>query len=576
MKTKPKQKAFAGGAETTITITLQDVLNAVEGHAVLSATRRRDLRSSIKRVASLLTDDPARIPLDFPTIGAKLATISPVAAGLSSKSLSNIRSDFLAAVQASGLKPVQRLAKTPLSAAWTKLVAEPSQKRARIGLSRLGRHACALGLTPEQINTAVIDNFIAAIRDGSLHRKPNALHRMVSRVWNEVAQKAGHNLQMVIVPSFRPPIKRIDWMLLPNDFRNEVLRYLIWCGGTDAFAANARSRALKPRTLKLRRNQIHAAVTALVGSRVPSSEITSLADLVSPENFTRILRRRNEAIGGRENSFNSDLAKALVAIAREWVKVDAAVLTELKRLTGKVPIPASGLTNKNKCFLRQFDDSEVLRRLHNLPERLWAEVKRDKKQNQQTLARAQVAVAVAILCYMPIRLQNLTSLTFGVHLFLREGARATSTLELSAGEVKNDRDLAFDIPSHVAKMLLDYRNKIAPSIIGHRPERLFVTIHGTPKSHATLACLMRTYLNKRAGIVITAHQFRHVGAKVLLDAEPGSFETVRQLLGHKSLRTTVASYAGIDSRRAGRHHAHLIEEALAAKKPREQRQKRAS
>ena len=87
---------------------------------------------------------------------------------------------------------------------------------------------------------------------------------------------------------------------------------------------------------------------------------------------------------------------------------------------------------------------------------------------------------------MPVRLQNLTELTFDVHLFLRDGARATSSLELSAGEVKNRTELGFDIPSHVAKMLLEYRNSIAAKIIGHRPERLFVTIDdskSTSSSH---------------------------------------------------------------------------------------------
>jgi integrase len=252
------------------------------------------------------------------------------------------------------------------------------------------------------------------------------------------------------------------------------------------------------------------------------------------------------------------------------------VLAELRRLAGKVPEPALGLTPKNKRFLRQFDDPAVLQRLYGLPERLWAELKRDGKLNQRALAKAQVAIAVAILCYMPIRLQNLTALTFDVHLFLREGARATSVLELPADEVKNRTELAFDIPFHVAKMLLEYRNSIAPNIIGHRPDRLFVTIDGTPKSHATLAVLIRTYLKRYAGIAISAHQFRHLSAKTLLDAEPGSFETVRQLLGHKNLRMTVGAYAGIDSRRAARHHQRLLEEALATQKPIQQPKKRAS
>jgi integrase len=128
-------------------------------------------------------------------------------------------------------------------------------------------------------------------------------------------------------------------------------------------------------------------------------------------------------------------------------------------------------------------------------------------------------------------------------------------------------DLAFDIPPAVAKMLIEYRNRIAPKFIGHRPDKLFVNADGTPKSPKTVAWLIAIYLRKRAGIVITAHQFRHWSAKIMLDAEPGNFETVRQLLGHKSLRMTVGAYAGIDSRRAARHHQRLVEKALAAEKP---------
>ncbi len=115
MPVKLKMKTSIGSAETTITITLQDVLNAVEGREALSVTRRRDLRSSIKRVALLVGDDPARIPLDLPAISGKLAAVSPVAAGLTSKTFSNIRSDFIAAVKASGLKPVHGPARVPLT-----------------------------------------------------------------------------------------------------------------------------------------------------------------------------------------------------------------------------------------------------------------------------------------------------------------------------------------------------------------------------------------------------------------------------------------------------------------------------
>ena len=80
----------------------------------------------------------------------------------------------------------------------------------------------------------------------------------------------------------------------------------------------------------------------------------------------------------------------------------------------------------------------------------------------------------------------------------REGSRATSTLEVPAGEVKNDNELAFDIPPGLAKMLLEYRDHIAPKVVGHRPERIFVNADGTPKSQTTVAWLIKSYLRRRA------------------------------------------------------------------------------
>jgi integrase len=242
------------------------------------------------------------------------------------------------------------------------------------------------------------------------------------------------------------------------------------------------------------------------------------------------------------------------------------VFAELKRLISKMPAPMQGLTSKNKKFLRQFDDPAV-RRLYRLPERLWAEVRRDSKPTLRTLAKAHAALAVAILSYAPLRPQNLTALAFDTHLFLREGARAISTLEMPAHEVKNRTELAFDIPPHVAKMLIEYRDRVAPKVIGRRPTRLFVNVDGTPKNQASVSSLVMTYLRRRAGIVLTPHQFRHLSAKVVLDGNAGEYETVRQFLGHRSLKTSVAAYAGIDCRRAARRHQYLIEQALAAEMP---------
>jgi integrase len=551
--------------------TLADVTTALKRTSGLSATRARDLASAVKRVAALLGNEPAAIAVDISAISARLGAVNPVAVGITPKRLANIRSDFLAALNASALIPASAFRKSPLSRKWLELFQWHSGRRVQIGLSRLARYASARGLEPKDINDGVIHDFIAAVREQSLCDRPKALHRQVALIWNDLAQNPALWLQRVSVPSFRAP-KRIDWNLLPEVFRKDVANYLAWCAVSDPFAADARIRALAPRTLRLRRDEIHAAVTALVESGVDTSTIQLLADLVSPDHLKRILRKRLEY---ETNTFNHFLGKTLVQIARDWVKVDAQVSAELKRLVSKMPAPVVGLTDKNKRALRQFDDPAVLRRLYCLPGILWTEARRGKP-NRLTLAKAQVALAIGIECYTALRLQNLVALEFGTHLFMREGARAISSLEIPAHEVKNRTDLAFDIPPGLAKMLIEYRDHLAPKIIGHRPTRLFVNVDGTRKNQAALSVLIMAYLRRRAGRVLTPHQFRHLSAKVVLETRPGEFEVIKQFLGHTSIKTTVSAYAGIDTRRAARRHQHLVEQALAVQMPAWQSTKRVS
>jgi integrase len=558
---KPPAPSSGGNAIDCVP-SLADLQRVLSNCQDLSVTRRRDLLSAVARVAGLLGEEPERVPLDLKLIAEKLGGINPAAAGLTPKTLSNIRSDFMAAVRASGLHPVAA-PKASLSADWAKLLEAGPDKRVSIGLSRLARYASASGIRPADIDDVEIERFISSIRSGSLHPNANKLHREIVKSWNLLATSKGDvRLYKLEKPCFRGPPKRLDWLALPETFRSDVEKHLAWCEGRDVFAADARPRALAPRTVKLRRNQIHAAATALVASGVAVASIASIADLVSTDAFRRILQWRHTATAGEPNAFNRDLAEALIQVAREWVKIDQERLKSLKQMARKVPIPASGLTAKNKKFLRQFDDPAMLSRLRDLPAKLWRKVKRDQTPSPWTLCNAQAALAIGILIYIPLRLQNLAMLRFDTHVFLRNGARVISTLELGADEVKNKRELAFDIPNHLAQMLIEYRDRIAPKVLGRRPDWVFTRADGKAKSQAMIAVLIQDRC-KKAGFDLTAHQFRHLSAKIILDAEPGNFEVARQLLGHKSQKITATFYGGVDSRRAGRHHQRLIDAALA-------------
>ena len=183
--------------------TLGDVRAAVAASADLSAVRVRDFVSAIACFGTLVGEEPEFIPLALTAIAARLGAVNPVAAGISPKRLANIRSDLLAAIAASGLTPASP-ARQELTKSWKALRGKLKTKRHRIGTSRLAQYASTAGLTPADIDDSVIATFITAIREQSLHRKPNDLHRQTAVIWNEVVDEFPElGLRPVDVPSFR-------------------------------------------------------------------------------------------------------------------------------------------------------------------------------------------------------------------------------------------------------------------------------------------------------------------------------------------------------------------------------------
>jgi hypothetical protein len=83
--------------ETKVLATLADVLCLLD-QADLSATRRRDMVSAIKRVCAMAGIMPAGVPAEPPLLRGMLSKIRPAAHGISAKSYSNQRSLFAAAL----------------------------------------------------------------------------------------------------------------------------------------------------------------------------------------------------------------------------------------------------------------------------------------------------------------------------------------------------------------------------------------------------------------------------------------------------------------------------------------------
>ena len=84
----------------------------------------------------------------------------------------------------------------------------------------------------------------------------------------------------------------------------------------------------------------------------------------------------------------------------------------------------------------------------------------------------------------------------------------------------------------------------------------------TPVDHQSYLGALSTQIRKlvyaHTRLDMPAHRFRHAAAKIFLDRNPGQYEVVRQLLGHKDIKTTISFYAGAESASAARHYAKTI------------------
>ena len=471
----------------------------------------------------------------------------PARAKISPKRWANIRSDLAAAIDASGLRPMLKTADIKLDETWRSVLANAQLRIAR-GLSRFARWSSLRQIAPQAVQDSSIERFVAELDDATLVRKLRYVRRFVSKRWNElVASKPGCGLRPVNLKDNERVLRRVPWKNLADAFRHDADRYLEWGSMPDPLAKGARARALGPRTLRLQREHIHSAASAAIAAGIPVGQLISLAMLVRADTFRALLRQLWQQDGRKLSAYTHGVAITLIAIASEWVKAHPDAIATLKASRKKLGTLPSGLTEKNLAVLRTFDDPRLQVELVRLPDRLWRHA-RGLKSSQ------------AILIYAPLRMANLSAINFDVHLHWPQGPRKPALITFGAQETKNAAKLNFELPSSLADRLQVYRNEIAPAVIGRKPDKLFITHRGKPRSQAAIAIAIYKAVLRHLGVKITPHQFRHLCAKLILDRNPGAYELVRQMLGHSSVKTTAEFYAGVDTLRAGRAHAELVNE----------------
>jgi len=556
-------------------MTLADVLSLLD-QSGLTGTRRRDMISAIKRLCEMAGTMPASVAGKPPQVRELLSRIRPAAHSITAKSYSNLKSLLTAALQfADVIDPLGRGAASR-HPEWQQLVTViAGDPRLSNGLATFANWYANHNISPNAVSDSTVQRFLDWLEARTLNPKPRDLVRRVPKLWNEARTffNCWPSGKLTNI-SFKAPTRHLKLSDLCTGFQQDAAAYLTLRANPDLFDERPDSpkRPLAVTTLRQQREHLRLAAAILVQE---GEVIASLADLVKPERFKKVLRYYNNQANREPNSFVITLAKTLIQVAQYHTSASSMEVAELKRLASNLPAVPFELTDKNETLLRQLESDRIRAKLLFLPERLMGEVAKDLENGRIRFVDAQVAIAIDILLAAPLRPQNLSVLSWQDNFSEPNGPRGQLVLRIAARHTKTKRkDITREIPDEVARRLRWYRRhmlaRLGADVNGH----LFVTESGNPKGQPTISKQITVALARHIGVHMTPHQFRHFAARSYLEQHPEDFETARALLDHAWSKTTLI-YAGPSDRRSSRaYNQHLLAQREALKLMRSTRQPR--
>ena len=218
------------------------------------------------------------------------------------------------------------------------------------------------------MDEAIVSRFADDLIARTLTRNVEQQRPAVISAWNRLVNLRPE-LPAISAPASVKVLKRVSWESLPATLLKDVQDYMAWCTVPDPLDENARATRLAPATIQLRRDQVHSAVTAAAAAGIPGQKLLTLADLVEFETFKVILRKLYKDDGSvlatlyrrrRRHPYRD--CQGVGGSAPEHV--DA--LKKLRRKLGTLP---TGLTDKNKSFLRSLDNTQIVEFPHQPPRR---------------------------------------------------------------------------------------------------------------------------------------------------------------------------------------------------------------
>ena len=541
---------------------LSDVVAKLHVDRVLEPVKRDAFLGSIRTIAAVLAMPVDAVPASMAAIDDLLKSVPLDCRGRSRKTIANTRSRLKAALLHVANAPAMPPHGTPLSPEWAALYDRLTDTRLRNGLSRLVRIASFRGVRPAEVNDEFLQSVLQDLNAINWGRTTKPFWRQAATLWNEASLTVPGWPSNPLTPPASERARHLSLAELPESFRNDLEAYLAWASSIDLMAEGAPRRPLRASTVRQRRDYLRLAASMLAAHFGDSARVIDLAYLTAPDHVRAILSRYlSDTPDGKPTTFIRSLAMTLMIVAQHWVKAPAEHIDKLRSLKKILGGERAGLTEKNRALIRKFENPALLQALKDLPRRLQQQARTERLSPARRLQRMQMALAIQILLRVPMRMMNLSTLELNRTLQWPAGRQGEALVVLRHDETKNDLPLEYPIMGAAKELLHDYLDHFRPRVPPTERQWLFVNIKGEQVRDTALRDGITKALKRELGIAMTPHQFRHFAAAVALDAHPGGLGLVRDLLGHKSIKTTSHFYAGMRTREAAKEFDRLLSQS---------------
>jgi Phage integrase family len=540
-----------------------DAIAMIAAAEELPAEKRRHWATSLRQVAEALDRPLEVIPARYSAVRADLINLHEVPAGLTAKTLQNHKSNAKSALLYLAREKGVPEYGAPLMEEWEALKAKIKGSLVRYRLSSFMRFCSANGIKPGEVSESAAERFID-YRSRCGKPADTAFRRLMARAWNA---NVGATADWPDIKFVEPPVKstvEIAWSDFPEGLRRDVDSYLEGLTKIRRNRKNQRVRPLKPVTIRTRRAELQGAARVAVKVGVPIENLHSLA-LLAPEVAEQVLEAYCKRNGEKPKLYTIDLAGRFLSIARETkclTEADCERLNEMREVLDEDR--PEGFTDKNATLIRQVLAPDIWDLVVNLPFRMMAEARRQRARAPvQSAVMAQLAVAIAILTIVPVRIKNLTEIRLGLNLSKPGRLGSDYWLNFPDYDVKNRMKLDYALDEYITPLIDEYIHDFWPILLrGRNEDYLFPGMRSGAKGKVSFSGQITKRVLKLTGLRITAHQFRHAAGAIILQEQPGNCELVRQILGHRSLSTTIRCYVWLKSIQAHQIYQKMVRKRL--------------